>query len=266
MMCIPSANLELLAALQQDLHASLAGALALERWECAHDAARAAAATSAVTVVALGTRWARPCRALFGALARAVARYAEVAAAGVPVALRCVDHEASASFDLERVPIGVPATLVFVHGEPILFRLPVSPSASASASSATTGTTPAATTNQHNQDDEDEDSEDEQEDEDDEEDEEGTKTKKKDSTTTGDDQRVLRKCVMGALSAVQAEFFIERCVAAVSAAAAASAAATRTPSKGSSSSTTPTSLIVDLYEDLDSPFEQELQIRRRWRL
>ena len=175
MMCIPSANLELLAALQQDLHASLAGALALERWECAHDAARAAAATSAVTVVALGTRWARPCRALFGALARAVARYAEVAAAGVPVALRCVDHEASASFDLERVPIGVPATLVFVHGEPILFRLPVSPSASASASSATTGTTPAATTNQHSQDD-DEDNEDEQEDEDDEEDEEGTIT------------------------------------------------------------------------------------------
>ena len=272
MMCLPSANLELLAALQQDMHASLAAELALERWECAHDAVKAAAATSAVTVVALGTRWARPCRALFATLARAVARYAEVAAAGVPVALRSVDHEASAGVDLERVPIGVPATFVFVHGEPILFRVPAPPSAKNAASTAAAAAAAAspakATASMKEDETEDDEDEEDVEDEEDEEDEEGAQRTKKEAAgeegaaAGGDDQRVLRRCVMGALSAVQAEFLVERCVAAVAAAAATAAAQARNTGARQAAA----SLVVDLYEDLDSPFEQELQIRRRWRV
>lgn len=267
MLCIPSADLELLAALQQDMHASLAGELALERWECAHDAVQAAAATRAVTVVALGTRWARPCRVLFGTLARAVARYADVAAAGIPVALRTVDHEASAGVDLERVPIGVPATFVFVHGEPILFRVPDAAPPGTAAATAPAPKTPQQQAEHSETKEETEEEEDDYEEKDEEEEGGGEAQGNKSAQGAGDDQRVLRRCVMGALSAVQAEFLVERCVAAVAAAAAAKTATTTTTpqSRNTGSPAAAASLVVDLYEGLDSPFEEELQMRQRWR-
>ena len=221
MLCIPSANLELLATLQQAMHASLAAELPLVAWERADLAAKKSAATSTVVVAALGVRWARPCRVLFNTLTATVSELPT----SVPVELVLVDHEASAGFDLENVPVGVPATVVFVRGSPVQF---VRPAPAQRKSGTAKGgkdddatTTAAGETRQEGGGDE------------------------ETGRVEGEAATVTRKCMVGALSVAQAEYLLERC------AAAAARLTSAAPSAYAAD------IVLDLFDDANSPFAQE---------
>ena len=240
MLCIPSANLELLSTLQQDMHSSLRSELELESWSSVNEAVQKSTVSNTVVIVGVGTRWSRPCRVLFTTLQQAVLKYRELTV-GVAVQLLLVDHETSTDIDLERVPIGVPATFVFVRGVPILFSRPAS-------SSSETGAASTPQTAAGNAFDEEENNDnnpgDEERDDVDETPAPAAPTSPQTST---------RKCMCGTLSIAQAEFLVEHSVS----------AASRVIKMAPSFSQSVSSPIVDLYEELDSPFAQELRMRRR---
>jgi len=261
MLCIPSANLELLAALQQEMHGSLTGELDLDSWGSVSEAVQKSATTNTVIIAGVGTRWSRPCHVLFKTLEHAVETYRELAV-GVPVELMLVDHETSIGMDIERVPLGVPATFVFVRGVPIVFKRPATSSTDSGAAAASTqsgstaGKQPSADGGEDDDENppEDQDPDDVEEDESEEEDEEGEGAEKSASAAAASQsQKKTRKCMVGPLSMAQAEFLVEHCVS----------AATRIIKTMPRSAQNITSPVVDLYEDLDSPFTQELRIRRR---
>jgi len=250
MLCIPSANLELLSALQQDMHGSLNTELELDSWELVSETIQKTATTNTVVIAGVGTRWSRPCRVLFKTLSQAVASYRELAMSA-PVQLLLVDHETSTGLDLEKVPIGVPATFVFVRGVPVLFKRPITNTSDSGAAATAAGGNTAKKSKTGDNENEGDDDDDDNNVEDHElvdvdEGEEGGMTPDSPATL----QSKTRKCMVGTLSIAQAEFLVEHCVS----------AASRMLKTMSQNVTSP---IVDLYEDLDSPFAQELRIRRR---
>jgi len=247
MLCIPSANLELLSALQQDMHGYFTHELDLVSWDSVNEAIQKSTASNTIVIVGIGTRWSRPCRVLFSTLNQAVVKYRELTV-GVSVQLLLVDHETSTGIDLERIPIGVPATFVFVRGVPILFSRPVADK-SAPPSAQGTGEFGDEEENINPGGDDERDDIDEDDDDDDDKDD-GQNAERASSFSPAS---LTRKCMTGTLSIAQAEFLVEHSVS----------AASRVIKSAPSCSQSVSSPIVDLYEDLDSPFAQELRVRRR---